>query len=150
MILPLIIIIIIIVFVLTQKKQSTKSDVAKPSYKPPMHSQACGHTEKAPMTMPAPAQVEEPTSGDYHEFMINSEIAPSVVDSHKSFVKDLVTTTTGASASSVKSNAEYDNKPWGLPRSTAFIPISENSRTTSSATTELLKNEYAGNVYGIL
>jgi len=148
MILPLIIIIIIIVFVLTQKKRSTKKQVARESYRPPMHARGCAPTHRSPMAARAP--VEEPCSGNYHEFMVNSEIAPSVVDSHKSFVKDLVTTTTGASASSVKSNAEYDNKPWGLPRSTAFIPISENSRTTSSATTELLKNEYAGNVYGIL
>lgn len=144
MILPLIIIIIIIVFVLRQKKQSTPKTTCKvPS--PPAHARVHRH---APA--PAPTQVEEPSSADYHEFMVNSEIAPSVVDSHKSFVKDLVTTTTGASAASVKSNAEWDNKPWGLPRSTIFIPISENSRTTSSATTEVLRDEYAGNVYGIL
>jgi hypothetical protein len=147
MILPLIIIIIIILFVLRQRKQSANAS-QKGSYGPPIHARACGHAT-VPAPAPAAASVE-PFTADYHEFMVNSEIAPSVVDSHKSFVKDLVTTTTGASADTVKSNAEYDNVPWGLPRSTVFIPISENSRTTSSATTEVLKDEYAGNVYGIL
>ena len=145
MILPLIIIIIIIVFLLSKKKKSIKPASNKVLSRPPAHARVHRH-EPAP----APPQVEEPCSADYHEFMVNSEIAPSVVDSHKSFVKDLVTTTTGASAASVKSNAEWDNKPWGLPRSTIFIPVSENSRTTTSATTETLKDEYAGNVYGIL
>lgn len=147
MILPLIIIIIIIVFVLMKKGKSAVKPMVKAPPKMHRHAPACGHM-KAPA--PAPARVEEPCSADYHEFMVNSEIAPSVIDSHKSFVKDLVTTTTGASADTVKSNAEYDNKPWGLPRSTTYIPISENSRTTSSATSEILKDEYAGNVYGIL
>lgn len=147
MILPLIIIIIIIVFVLRQKNKSSKTQSPKGCSRPPKPPAACGHVHDS-QAASTPAQ--EPSTADYHEFMVNSEIAPSVIDSHNSFVKDLVTTTTGASAASVKSNAEYDNKPWGLPRSTVYIPISENSRTTSSATTEVLKDEYAGNVYGIL
>lgn len=148
MILPLIIIIIIVLIIVQKRSANKKSEYKAPS-RPPTHARACGH-KVAPKPVPSAPLVEEPCSADYHEFMVNSEIDPSVVDSHKSFVKDLVTTTTGASAASVKSAAEWDNVPWGLPRSTPFIPVSENSRTTTSATTETLKDEYAGNVYGIL
>ena len=130
-----------------KEKSSPKSKTEAPS-RMPIRAPACRHVH-APAAQVS-AFTAEPSTADYHEFMVNSEIAPSVIDSHKSFVNDLVTTTTGASADTVKSNAEYDNKPWGLPRSTVYIPISENSRTTSSATTEVLKDEYAGNVYGIL
>ena len=112
----------------------------------------------APMAMPMPKKttpeemmnVEQMTDSprpsghdDYNQFIINTGLESSVVDSHKVFAKEINTSTSGASAQTVFSHDDSIVPKWGLRRTSAYVPVSEHAREVPSSTTEqILENSH--------
>ena len=147
MILPLIIILIIILVVNLRSKKSV------------MRPKSCGHshpTMPMPMMRKAPVQMRaappkmghEPCAGDYQEYMLNTGVASSIIDSHAEFTNDLQVGTKGASAETVFSHDDSIVPKWGLRRTTINVPISENAREVPSSTDEQIADNSGPLRYG--
>lgn len=86
---------------------------------------------------------------DYNQFIINTGLETSVVDSHRVFAKEINTSTSGASAETVFSHDDSIVPKWGLRRTNARIPVSENAREVPSSTDEQLDDNSHSLTYGL-
>ena len=91
-----------------------------------------------------------PNASDYNEFMINTGLEQSVLESHQAFAKDVNTTTSTASAATEMSHDDSIVPKWGLRRATPRVYISENAREVPSSTNEqIYSNDRSSGCYGL-
>lgn len=86
---------------------------------------------------------------DYHEYMINTGLESSVIDSHRVFTDDIQNVTTGASVETVLSHNDELVPTWGLRRHSAYIPISASARDVPSQTDAQMKDNTSQFKFGL-
>lgn len=87
--------------------------------------------------------------GDYSQYIINAGLESSVIDSHRVFVKEINTSTSGASTETVLSHDDSVVPKWGLRRTTPYIPVSAHAREVPSSTDDQLKDNSTSLTYGL-
>lgn len=79
----------------------------------------------------------EPMAGGYEDYMLNSGLEPSIVESHKRFTDEIQHRTSGASVETVFSHDVEPGNTWvGLRRPRYDIPVDVHAREVPSIPNE--------------
>lgn len=109
--------------------------------------------ETQPSSGPAAAEYmadpSVPGYDDYKQYIMNTGIESSVIDSHRQFAKEINTSTSGASAQTVLSHDDSIVPTWGLRRRSAYVPVSENAREVPSQTDAQMKDNSRKHSYNL-
>lgn len=148
-----ILVVIVIVFIFLMNSENGLSDIkgfaSKMFNNSPKTNTETIVAPSAPVVsstapvMSAPAASEsfsEPMMDDYHEYMVNTGLESSVVDSHRNFADEIQNTTTGASTDTVTSHDDSIVPSWGLRRRSEYVPVSPNAREVPSSTDEQIRD----------
>jgi hypothetical protein len=86
---------------------------------------------------------------NFHGYLMNTGLDPSVIKSHQDYTADLQQSTTGASTETVFSHSDDIVPYWGLRRHGPLIPIDATSREVPTLTDAQLAQTYKPLKYGL-
>jgi hypothetical protein len=126
----------------------------------PKHTSCVSYFDNTPSAVVAAPVLNTSVDDDYtggdlnpdsnfHGFLMNTGLDPSVIKSHNQYTADLQTSTTGASTETVFSHSDDIVPYWGLRRHSDYIPIDNTSREVPSQTNAQLQANSGPMKYGL-